>query len=77
MKRLITLSSISDESKEAHEEVLDFIYEELLERKKPKIHLLRRALETMDEDPVFAGQEIMATYKAMVDEIARVRTKTS
>ncbi|WP_290772465.1 MULTISPECIES: TetR/AcrR family transcriptional regulator [unclassified Exiguobacterium] len=77
MKRLITLSSISEESKEAHEEVLDFIYEELLERKKPKIHLLRRALETMDEDPVFAGQEIMATYKTMVDEIARIRTKTS
>jgi AcrR family transcriptional regulator len=77
MKRLITLSSISEESKEAHEEVLDFIYEELLERTKPKIHLLRRALETKDEDPVFAGQEIMATYKTMVDEIAHIRTKTS
>ncbi|ASI35001.1 MULTISPECIES: TetR/AcrR family transcriptional regulator [Exiguobacterium] len=76
MKRLIGLSAISDASREAHNEVLDFVYEELLERKKPKIHLLRRALDTLDEDPIFCGQDIMATYKEMVDEIVMIRTKS-
>ena len=75
MKQLITLSVISEESKEAHDEVLDFIYEELLERKKPKIHLLKRALETLAEDPIFTGQEIMVRYQEMVDEIVRIRTR--